>query len=143
MTDLYYHLPLFQVHLMFLAFAFFWIIRSDLYGSQWIFGRLNKLSKIELDKMHKYVNVGLWGMMLTGVMLIAQRPYVLESDLFKLKMSFVVLLFINSFIIGKLMNLSIMSKFQDLLNKNKLYIIISGSVSTICWLGATISAILR
>jgi hypothetical protein len=143
MPDFYYSLPILPIHLFFLAFSFFWIIKSDLYGSQWIFGKVGKLNKIKLDKMHKYVNISLSGMIFTGALLLLQRPYLLDSIIFKIKIIFVIGLFINSFIIGKLMNLSLENNFKNLNKKNKIYLLSSGAVSTICWLGAFISAILR
>jgi uncharacterized membrane protein len=140
MPDFFYTLPILPIHLLFVAFSFFWITQSDFYGSLWILGKKDNLQKDKLEKFHKYVWIGLLGLIFTGLFLILQKSYLLESFNFKFKMFFVLVLFINSFFIGKEMNLAANFKFKDLKNIDKFKIFITGAVSTISWISAFVIA---
>ncbi len=140
MLEIFYSLPLTPLHISVLLFTFYWIIKSDHAGFKWILGKSETLKQTDLDKYHKFVFWGLLAMIATGLLLLAQKPYKIDDFNFKIKMFFVFCLFINAIIIGKLMNIAAEKSFKDISKSQKFKLILSGSVSTFCWLGAFLSA---
>ncbi len=140
MPTIFYTLPITPIHLIFVAFSFFWIIRSDFSGLLWILGKKEKLEIEKLEKFHKYVWIGLLGLIATGIFLVLQKSYLLEDFNFRLKMFFVFVLFVNSFFIGNKMKLASENSFKDLSLQNKVLIFIFGAISTISWISAFVLA---
>ena len=76
-------------------------------------------------------------MITTGLLLFwPGRSYLLERVQFFVKMAFVTTLICNGFIIGNLQKIAITHAWGDLKVSQKLPLLISGSVSTLAWLGA-------
>lgn len=131
-------LPITPIHLFFVLFSFFWIIRSDWYGLTWIRGIRTLLENEKLDVFHTRVWVGLVGIIVTGLLLVAQRTELLTNFFFWFKMCFVGVLLVNSFFINKEMILARTTPFVKLSRKQKTYIFLVGAISTISWISAFI-----
>jgi uncharacterized membrane protein len=133
-------LPMLPLHFACLIFSFVWIIISDYNGLMWIVGKKETLSLKNLEKYHKYVWFGLLGLIISGVLLLLEKDYLLEDFVFKFKMFFVLVLFVNSFFIGKKMLIASQFSFKDISNKDKVILLASGAVSTMSWISAFVLA---
>lgn len=86
---------------------------------------------------------GLGTMIGTGIMLFyPYNEYLLSHPPFLLKMGFVATLIVNGLFIGKLMHKAMEKSFAELLLKEKAPLFLSGAVSSLCWLGAIITAMM-
>ena len=128
---------LLSLHLTSLAFVIYNVILADHLGFTWIRGKSQTLPEDKIKKYHKRVWIGLILMIVTGfTMFWPMREFLLSRPQFYVKMLFVAGLLINSFAIGKLSLLPITRTFASLSTKEKVPLLISGAVSTLCWLGA-------
>ncbi|HCC06319.1 TPA: hypothetical protein DEP94_03120 [Candidatus Nomurabacteria bacterium] len=137
MSELF--LPL---HFLVLAFVAWNVFHADHLGFSWIRGKVAMLDTTTVKKYHNRTWIGLILMILTGLVLFwPTREYLFTRPQFFIKMGFVVALFINSFVIGLLSKISTTKTYASLTFSQKLPLIISGGVSTISWLGATVMAL--
>lgn len=117
------------------------VIIADSSALAWMLGRKKLLEKKTLHLLHNIVNFGLLVIVVTGVlMFIPLQDYLLEVPVFMGKMVFVLALIINSFVIGKHVNLPTTRSYASLSKSEKIPLLISGAVSTMSWLGAFILA---
>jgi len=134
-----FFLPL---HFLALAFVAWNVFHADHLGFNWIRGKVAMLDTTTVKKYHNRTWIGLILMILTGFVLFwPTREYLFTRPQFFIKMGFVVALFINSFVIGLLSKTSTTKTYASLTFSQKLPLIISGGVSTISWLGATVMAL--
>lgn len=131
---------LLPVHVGILLFIFWNIFKADHSAFSWIRGKVNTLNAVKMKKLHDNVFYGLIGMTITGIGLyLPLQEKLSASPAFKIKMAFVAVLFINSFVIYKLMPTASEKKYSELSTKEKLPLLISGVVSTLSWIGALIA----
>ncbi len=131
---------LLPVHVGILLFIFWNIFKADHSAFSWMRGKLEILDFNKMMKFHTNIFYGLIGMTITGIgLFIPLREKLSASPAFKFKMAFVVVLFINSFVIYKFMPVASEKKYSELSTKQKLPLIISGAVSTMSWVGALIA----
>lgn len=123
-------------HLTILSFTVLIIIFTDFNGLLWLLGKKQRLSKKLFTILHRLVSIGLIGMILTGGYMaygygteVLMRNYV-----FSAKMSFVLILIINAYLIGKHMHLFFEKPLRELSRKEKQSLTISGLVSTSSWI---------
>lgn len=129
------------IHLLALAFVAWNVFHADHLGFNWIRGKVPMLDTDTVKKYHNRTWFGLILMILTGFILFwPTREYLLTRPQFFIKMGFVLALFINSFVIGILSKTSTTKTYSSLTFSQKLPLIISGGVSTVSWLGATVMA---
>jgi small-conductance mechanosensitive channel len=80
-------------------------------------------------------------MVLTGFMIFwPMREFLLSRTQFYVKMAFVLTLFINSFVIGKLQVIATKRTFASLTPQEKVPLFLSGAVSTTCWILTIVAA---
>lgn len=104
-------------------------------------GKTGTLEESKVMKYHHRILAGLILMIITGTLLFwPAKDYLLTRPQFWVKMAFVLGLIINSFVIGSLSKIALTRTFASLSTKEKLPMLISGSVSTLCWLGAFVGA---
>lgn len=134
---------IFYSHLVSLAIAAGGILYADSLGMKWIRGKIERLDVLDLERAHLIVSIALLLLVITGgIMFWPMRSYLLFQPLFLLKMAFVLLLILNSFVIDSMMHLSRLHSFRDLAQRQKISLFVSGAVSTVCWLGAGITALI-
>lgn len=93
------------------------------------------------DSVSRVYTFGLVGMILTGfIMFWPMRDYLLDRWQFLLKMSFVLALVANGFVIGSIQKIATRKRYEELTRNEKLPMLISGVVSTVGWAGAAITA---
>lgn len=132
---------IFPVHIASLIFSVAGIFLADHQAFNWLSGKTSTLDKKILLKYHRWVFSGLSLMIITGVTLFwPMREYLLHNTIFGAKMFFVAVLVVNSFFIGKLMNIATEKPYSILSGRERFPLILSGVVSTLGWLGAFISA---
>lgn len=116
---------------------------SDYKGSDWMRGKVQILDAKILSRLHLTVFVGLFLMIATGSSMFWEaREYYLGDTTFIVKMIFVLALVINGFFIGVLSKVATATPYSALTPQQKNKLIISGSVSTVGWIGAIICGLL-
>lgn len=128
-------------HILVLCYTVVYIAFSDREAFAWLTGKKETLDGATILKYHHRVLVGLCLMIATGLyMFWPMRTFLLGSTAFQFKMLFVAVLLINSFIIGSLIKVATTRSYRSLSAQEKVPLFISGTVSTISWLGAAIFA---
>lgn len=127
-------------HLTILAITVVIIIFTDFNGLLWLLGKKKTLPKKLFTVLHWLVSFGLVGMILSGGYMAYEygSEILLRNYVFSTKMFFVLLLVINAFLIGKHMHVAFERSFNDLTKKAKISLLVSGAVSTGCWIAAFI-----
>ena len=114
---------------------------ADKEAFSWFTGKRELLDARRINRLHSLMWIGLLGMIATGLyMAWPAREFLLREPLFLTKLAFVVALFINGFIIGKLNNIPSHKAFASLSREERLPLFISGGVSLFSWMGAIIVA---
>lgn len=117
------------------------VVYADHLALAWILGKKKNLSESVLRQIHRSLYIGITVMVLTGIYLfIPSRAYLLYETAFFIKMFFVATLIINSLCIGKFLPLATKTAFQDLSTNKRFVLLLSGTVSTCCWLGTIVAA---
>ncbi len=133
---------MFAIHLTSLAVAAIGILVADHTGFSWIRGKVSTLSSRTLHRLHNSISYALTGLILSGVYLFwPMREYLLGQPLFLLKLGLIAVLVLNSLFIDKLMLVATKMPFASVSNAGKTVLFISGAVSTLCWVGAGVSAL--
>ena len=129
------------IHIITLLITAFFIVKSDHYGYQWFRGQIAVLDARKITHLHTAVTVGLTGMFVTGFILFlpARDYYVMQSGFF-IKMSFILALVVNSFFIHHLMHIALTKPFSQTTTRERVFLFVSGGVSTVSWFGATFTA---
>lgn len=126
-----------SVHLLILAFVAWNVFHADHLGFKWMRGKINILDKKQVSTYHNRIWIGLWGMIITGlVMFLPLRDFLLHRPQFYAKMGFVLVLILNGLFIGKLQNIATTQQYARLAPKEKILLFVSGAISTLAWLGA-------
>ena len=126
------------LHLLSLAFVAIVIVLADHDGYLYMRGKKAVLNAVKVKRLHQLAWVGLGAMIVTGMLLIAEEPGVLEEGAFGVKMLMVLALLVNGFVIGRLSALSTTTPFANLSFGQKLSLLGSGAVSVSCWIGASL-----
>lgn len=125
------------IHLLILAFIVWNIVRADHLGWSWVRGKISILDRKIVQLYYKRVWIGLCLMVVTGVCLFwPLREFLLERQQFYVKMTFITILIINGFAIGKLQRVAETKTFASLSLKQRIPLFVSGAISTLAWLGA-------
>lgn len=125
------------LHLLSLLFVMWNVIKADQLGFSWIHGKVQILEANKVITYHRYTWIGLSLMITTGFLLfIPMKEYLLTRPQFYVKMAFVITLICNGFIIGNLQKTATTKTYASLSLREKAPLFISGTISTICWLGA-------
>ncbi|HUO56150.1 MAG TPA: hypothetical protein VMU27_01810 [Candidatus Paceibacterota bacterium] len=133
----------FYIHIGSLCVAVFGIFLADKSAFAWLRGKKETLSARDIFIAHWIVAAGLCGLILSGLYLFwPLRTYLIGQPLFWLKIGFVLALIINSFYIDQLMHLALTRPYSALSKRERMTLIISGMVSTLCWIGAFLAALI-
>lgn len=129
------------LHLLTLLYIAWTIYHADHMGYEWIRGNVLTIDKKKAQVYHRHTWIALGFMIITGFLVFfPEREYFLTRWQFFVKMAFVVTLICNGFVINYLMKTATKHAFKDLTLSQKIPLLISGAVSTIAWLGATVMA---
>jgi hypothetical protein len=118
-----------------------WVVVSDFVGLLWLIGKLETVSKKFLHLTHWFIWVGLTISVLTGVYLFLQSAdYLLTLPAFYTKSVLVFALIVNSFVIGKHIDLAANKTFATTNKSERIHLAFSAVVSTIGWAGVVVAA---
>ncbi len=125
------------IHLLVLSFIAWNVVVADHMGFNWIRGKTRVLDALIVKKYHRRVWIGLGLMILTGLFLFwPLREFLLSRQQFYVKMTFIIILIINGFAVGKLQKVAETRTFLSLSLQERIPLFVSGTVSTLAWLGA-------
>lgn len=117
------------------------VLYTDKVGLSWMRGTIETIPAKKLTMLHRLVWTGLGIMIASGVtMFIPLQSYLLTVPAFYIKMGFVLVLVINAFAIGRLMHVATERPFAELSAAERWPLFISGTLSTISWIGAITAA---
>ena len=132
---------LLPLHLITLAITAVAIVIADHDAFAYMRGKKETLSPRRVKTLHYSVWAGLLLMIITGGIMAYPVWRVLFSNTsFLIKMAFVGILFVNAIVIHFLSDLATKKPFAALSHKEKMFLMISGALSTIGWFGAAITA---
>lgn len=133
----------FVIHLAALATAACGLLYADKVGFSWMRGRIEVVPRRTLAVLHDVVSLALIALLLSGLYLFwPMRDYLLYQGLFYIKMTFVVLLVINSIAIDNLMHTAAYTPFRAVPARQRAGLLVSGGLSFLCWAGAGFTALL-
>ena len=130
------------VHVLLIIVTGLAVVYADEQGFEWFRGIQKTLSKKKLDLLHVAVSLGLSGIILTGGLMFIDRPWLLSDPTFLAKMALVAALTVNGLLIGSLASVASTKEFKDVPLAKKRLLLLSGSVSLICWIGAVTCGLL-
>jgi hypothetical protein len=134
-------LPLLQIHITAVFITLAIVVVADIHGLLWVLGKIKTLPKRRMDVLHAAVWIGLAIIITAGALMFSTySDYLLSLSAFRSKMIFVAVLVINAVFIGKHLHIATQKEFSSIPTQEKKVLIISGLVSTTCWIGAFISA---
>lgn len=130
------------LHIFSVIFSFCIIFLADKQGFAWIRGKKETLDPKRTRRLHVFTWIGLSSLLVTGAFLFwPLREYLVRQPLFGMKMLFVLALFINAVLIGRLMHVATERTFVSLSWEERIPLFVSGAISTFSWLGALIVAL--
>lgn len=136
------HFIIFGVHLMALCVAVCGMLLADSIGLSWFRSAIHTLPVKRVHMLHEVMSGALAFLIASGLMLFwPERDYLVTQPLFFLKMAFIGVLIINSFVIDSLMHHATRTSYRSLPLGTKRALIVSGAVSSICWAGAALAAL--
>lgn len=128
-----------EVHLAVLIITAVGILWADHLGFQYFRGQRETLPARLISRLHYAVALGLVGMIATGAWIASDRwSYLMTQPAFFLKLFFVAVLVINAFFITALMRKATTTPFRALQPRERVVILVSGALSGMGWLGATV-----
>lgn len=141
MYSVLYTLPLLEIHIAAVILTLFFVVIADKEGVAWMRGKKETLSLRTTKLLHRLVWAGLIVTAVAGFLMFLEAPeYFLADTAFRIKVFFVVMLFINAFVIQKFMHLAVNKPFRELTDREKTPLLLSGAVSVCGWIGSLIAA---
>lgn len=117
-----------------MCFAVVILFLADKEALAWLSGRKETLSPRRLRVYHYLMWASLLSLIATGVyMALPRYTYLLGQPLFIIKMLFVAVLFVNAFLLGRLMSMAVSRAYKTLSFSEKLPLYFSGAVSFVSW----------
>lgn len=130
------------LHLVFLFGSLPAVAYADVLALKWMRGNVPMLDARLLRRLHYWIYLCLAGLISTGLIMLSERPGLLFSVAFYMKMAFVGALVINSVLIGKHMPIASRMNYAVLSGREKRVLLVSGAVSVIAWIGAIVGGLM-
>ena len=119
------------------------VIIADLQAILWAMGKLPTLKPQRLKVLHNVVSTGLLVSITSGfIMFLPLREYLVTVEAFWVKLAFVGVLIINSFVIARHMHIPTTRTFSSLSKKARRPLFLSGAASGVSWIVVFASALL-
>jgi len=119
------------------------VIIADLQAILWAMGKLPALKPQRLKVLHNVVSTGLLVSITSGfIMFLPLREYLVTVEAFWVKLAFVGVLIINSFVIARHMHIPTTRTFSSLSKKARRPLFLSGAASGVSWIVVFASALL-
>ena len=141
MIEILGYQTLLTVHIVSFIFNVIVVILADVLGLLWVLGKVEKLHVSSMRWLHYLVWNGLTVSIITGTALFSDTAaYLLQQPAFLIKVCFVVVLVINSFVISAHISLTTTQPFRLVSSSARRHMLISGLVSTVSWIAVVIAA---
>ena len=125
------------IHLTILGITIFLVLLADKEGTDWMRGKKLTLTHSKITFLHRAVYVGLFSMIATGAyMALPVFSWYIEDPKFIVKMLFVLTLLVNGLFIGSLSKVATEKSYSEVDSRTKKKLLVSGAISTTCWIGA-------
>ena len=119
------------------------VIIADLQAILWVRGKLPMLESRRLKALHTVVSTGLLVSITSGIiMFMPLREYLVTVEAFWVKMAFVGVLIINSFVIARHLHTPTTRTFSSLTKKERRPLFLNGAASGVSWIVVFASALL-
>jgi hypothetical protein len=119
------------------------VIIADLQALLWVIGKLPTLKRRPINVLHYIVSAGLFASVTSGAFLFwPLREYLVTVETFWVKMVFVAVLIINSFVIARHMHVPTTQTFASLSPAQRRPLLLSGAASAISWVTVFVAALL-
>jgi hypothetical protein len=128
------------LHVLALLYVAWNIVHADKLGLAWMRGKIATIDKKTITKYHHGTWLGIVLMLLTGSAIFSTVMDKIVYPQFAMKMGFVLVIVLNSFIIGQLIKIPTTKTFASLTTKEKIPLYLSGLLSFASWGGAIIAA---
>lgn len=130
------------IHIGACVSAILTIALADKQALSWVRGTKMTLDRMRLVRYHRITWACLIILIGTGIVLLYPlRDFLLGSPVFYLKIVFVSILFVNGFVIGRLMNIAADRSFASLSLRKRIPLFLSGIASSVGWVGAVMMAL--
>lgn len=134
---------LLPVHISAFVVTIVAVVLADLYALLWAIGKCPTLHRRYVVGLHYIVGTGLVTSIVSGVLMFwPLREYLITVEAFWVKIVFVVVLIINSFVISSHMYIPTTQTFSSLSPKERRPLLLSGAVSAISWITVFAAALL-
>lgn len=110
------------------------VVLHDLLGLLWLVGLKKRLGKPYLQTSHRVILTALVFVIASGIAALAQRPNLLTTQGFWIKMGIVALIATNGYFAGKLIPKIANQRFWDTSRTLKLAVLGQASASLILWI---------
>jgi hypothetical protein len=128
------------LHAVALLYVAWNIINADILGLAWFRGKVATLDKKKITKYHHGTWLGIILMIITGGLIYSTVADKVLYPQFCIKMMFVLIIVINSIVIGKLLSIPTTKSFKSVTKRERNTMLISAALSFISWGGAIIAA---
>lgn len=119
------------------------VLYADEQALAWFLGKRERLDPRTTSFLHLAVTIGLASLLVTGGLLYVRAPAAfLSSALFIVKMIMVFALICNTYFIDRFSRIAISRPYALLSRRERLTLLVSGSVSFIGWATAFVSGLL-
>lgn len=116
------------------------VLWADYHAFTWMRGKKPLLEIKKMHLIHTLMWCGLITMIVSGGLLFyPYKDFLATLTIFRFKMLFVLALIINSFYIGNVLPIATQKPFAQVSTKQKIQLGVSGAISVISWVGATIT----
>ena len=130
-----------NVHIAAFFFSIACVIIADLSGLLWMLRKWSVLPATFIYTLHYLISIGIISALVTGALLSwSTIQFLLTQTSFWIKLSFILALCINAFVIHKHMKLATTRTYPDVTKSERKILFISGAISTISWIGVFVSA---
>ncbi len=117
------------------------VIMADISGLFWVLGKKEKLGRYSLMWLHHLIWIGMVVSIITGSFMFWEaRDYLLTVSAFYIKMSALILLIVNSFVIHKHLLIATQEVYENISSKTKLTLQLSAVVSVLGWVTVFVAA---
>ena len=119
------------------------VVIADLHALLWVLGKISMLQRKRLTILHDVVGVGLVVSITSGfILFLPLREYLVTVEAFWVKLAFVLVLIINSFVIARHLHIPTSRTFVSLTKRERRPLLISGAASAVSWAAVFASALL-
>jgi hypothetical protein len=134
---------MFATHIFAIIASLCVVALADEQAFAWVLGRKPILNARLITFYHVLTWAGLLVITVSGTMLaLPQLSYLLTQPLFIMKMLFVLVLFLNAILIGRLSHVATARSFASITWSEAIPLFVSGALSSFSWAGALIVALI-